>query len=220
MKRRIFALFITAISLLTSCQKGPSLRSDIAKFIASFSLKDARAVYLEAGSFRTDLEGDVYVEERYDFNIKDLSIVSYSYSKKTYRSGVLSEEVIAYTEKVEDKYIYHYSGYEDVTYTAVSIVNNLVTKFFYTASLDEIHQGGMYVGDTLKSVLNQIQDCVSIDEENDLLIYNKPSTIQDTPLEFEQTMVVDSLGMLVSNDAVSTNGTTTRTTHIEVYNVL
>ena len=95
MKRRIIALFLCAIPLLTSCRKTPSLRSDIAQFVASFSLNEARKTYLESGYERVDIsyEQDKTIRaiETLDFNIKDLENISYSYSYKVYE--ILCEKV-------------------------------------------------------------------------------------------------------------------------------
>ena len=222
MKRRIIALSLTAICLLTSCKKVPSLRSDIAKFVASFSLNEARKVYLESGYYRQDIsyekEKTVRAYKSLVFNIKDLANISYSYSYRIYDDTVLRTESWCYVEKENDHYLVYETDKQTVAKTAEEVVKQYVSNFFFTASLEDVHQGGMYVGDTLLSVINEIQDCVTIDEENKLLVYDKPSTIKDTPLEFDQHMVVDELGMLVSSEANSTNGDVTMKTIITVFN--
>ena len=224
MKRRIIALFLCAIPLLTSCQKTPSLRSDIAQFVASFSLNEARKTYLESGYERVDIsyEQDKIVTaiKKLDFNIKDLENITYSYSYKVYDDDTLRRENYCYVEKENDHYLVYESDKQTVSRNAEEVVKQYVSNFFFTTSIEEVHSGAMYMGDTRLSVLPSIQDCVTIDEINKLLVYNKPSTIKDTPLEFEQYMVVDEFGMLISDERHLTNGNVDMDIIISVYNNL
>ena len=86
MNRRIIALPIVAISLLSSCSNVPDLRSDIAEFITSFSYDESTKVYLDCGYVREDISHEktgevITVEESISINVKNKDNLVYDRDK-------------------------------------------------------------------------------------------------------------------------------------------
>ena len=225
MKRSTIILPLVMISLLTGCKETRHLRSDIKKFIASFSLNEARKVYLDAGYTRVDISNEnnqiLKNIETLTFNIKDLENISYDYSIQRYVNDVLDEDncVHSYVHKEEDGY-YYTNGPSTSKISKESIVNNLVTTFFYRNEVQDVHSNGMYSGDTIKNLIYDLQNYVTIDQENNLFIYDMPwGEKKDAKgYNFEEYWVVNSLGMTESCYINQSNGIVSMETNITVYN--
>lgn len=225
MKRSIIVLPLVMISLLTGCRDNRHLRSDIKQFIASFSLNEARKIYLDAGYTRTDVseENDQIITniESISFNIKDLENISYDYEVKRYVDGELDEEHSRHNYVIKDMGEYYYSnGTTSPRITAERIINNYVTTFFYRDEVQGVHSNGMYSGDTIKNLIYDLQKYVTIDQENELFIYDVPwGDKKDAKgYDFEEHWVVNKLGMTDSCYIKQTNGIVSMETTISVYN--
>ena len=216
MKRRYIALLIPTISLLTSCMKSP-LRSDIIEFIASFSIELAMQNYTHATYTREDIsiENDVtsIIVKKMTINRDDLA---YDYIEKTHEEDKETSSVHRYIEKREEKYFYITESEE--TERSKEQVNDLINNFFYTSSKEGIYTGGMFMGDAFREILPDIQDLVTIDSENKLLVYSYVNTMKDDNKEvvITQTVTLDEYGMLVKEDLEKTSDLGIFKTHIEV----
>ena len=225
MKRSIIVLPLVMISLLTGCKETRHLRSDIKQFIASFSLNEARKIYLDAGYTREDISFEngqkIKNIETLTFNIKDLENISYDYQNLRYVNDVLDEDrsVHNYVYKELGEY-YYTNGTSSNRITKEKIVNNYVTTFFYRNEVEGVHSNGMYSGDTIKNLIYDLQKFVTIDQENNLFIYDMPwGEKKDVDgYDFEERWVVNSLGMTDSCYIFQSNGKVSMQTNITVYN--
>lgn len=225
MRPKVFTLSLAVISLLIGCQQSRTLRSDIKKFIASFSVTEARKVYLEAGYTTTIISTDqaetVKQIESIDFNIKDTSNITFDHKKMKYVNDVLTTESHQYVSKTIDGYFY-IDGDKSTATNADKIIRDYVSLFFYKDTLDEkVHSGGMYVGDWVKEVIYDMQKYVTIDKENEEFIYDMPFSVKKDAegFDFEELMVLDKYGIVKSCHINATNGIVTRDTTISVYNI-
>ena len=208
--RRKYIAFIGAILLLTSCGER-KLRSDIDKFITSFSLQDAVASYLEAGyeSVRTQTGGEVETKEEIflSFNVKDASHPQYKKETKKYENNVLKSDVVEEIKEDDSGFIFAITDREDMRYT-LEECHDVIKTFFYKESLFDgtYNVQGMYYGDYLKQVAPGLQDYVTIDEENQLYImeYSKDEKINGYNAHVEQKYSVNKLGMLEKNHFIVT----------------
>lgn len=220
MKRRILPFTLLAVSLL-SCNQ-VQLRSDISDFIASFSLVSSLEKYRDSRYLLTitSVEGSdtIYQEDNFSFNVKDDENITYKFSSVKKKNGEVLSSINEEIKKSGDEYYYYKNDEDPIEKTVSEIKNDYIKKFFYKDSSLDIYTQGMYIADWLKSVIVDIQDCVTIDQEKHQLTYNKPRELKDNELDFEEIMVVDSLGMIVTTDIVLYHPQATRTTHIEVYN--
>lgn len=220
MKRRILPFTLLAVSLL-SCNQ-VQLRSDISDFIASFSLVSSLEKYRESRYLLTitSVEGSdtIYQEDNFSFNVKDDENITYKFTSVKKKNGEVLSSINEEIKKSGDEYYYYKNDEDPIEKTVSEIKNDYIKKFFYKDSSLDIYTQGMYIADWLKSVIVDIQDCVTINQEKHQLTYNKPRELKDNELDFEEIMVVDSLGMIVTTDIVLYHPQATRTTHIEVYN--
>ena len=220
MKRRILPFTLLAVSLL-SCNQ-VQLRSDISDFIASFSLVSSLEKYRESRYLLTitSVEGSdtIYQEDNFSFNVKDDENITYKFTSVKKKNGEVLSSINEEIKKSGDEYYYYKNDEDPIEKTVSEIKNDYIKKFFYKDSSLDIYTQGMYIADWLKSVIVNIQDCVTIDQEKHQLTYNKPRELKDNELDFEEIMFVDSLGMIVTTDIVLYHPQATRTTHIEVYN--
>lgn len=220
MKRRILPFTLLAVSLL-SCNQ-VQLRSDISDFIASFSLVSSLEKYRESRYLLTitSVEGSdtIYQEDNFSFNVKDDENITYKFTSVKKKNGEVLSSINEEIKKSGDEYYYYKNDEDPIEKTVSEIKNDYIKKFFYKNSSLDIYTQGMYIADWLKSVIVDIQDCVTINQEKRQLTYNKPRELKDNELDFEEIMVVDSLGMIVTTDIVLYHPQATRTTHIEVYN--
>lgn len=224
MRRRLFTPLLAVISLLTSCNNRP-LRSDIAQFIASFSIVESRKNYQESGYERQDIsiekDGTIRVIETVDFNIKNLENIVYEYHYDKYQDSSLIESHYRHVVKENNQYFY-IDDDEKVAKTSEEIISQHVTSFFYKTSYQELYYLGMYAGDYMNDIINDVQDYVSIDNENHVLIYDVTSDEKEesSGLTYEETWIIDMYGMTKSCNIHSTNGIVDMTTTILVYNVI
>lgn len=226
MKKRLIILPLVMISLLTSCRQNKMIRSDIKQFIASFSLSDARATYLDAGYTSTlishDADGKITkIIEKISFNIKDLENIAFDHDYKHYEDDVLKEgeSFHRYVYKDDGKYYYNNNG-SVAEIAQNTIINTHVTKFFYQIDLEGIHSRGMYIADTIYTYIYDMQDYVTIDFEAKTFTYDMPWGVKKDAegFDFEEVLVVDELGVVKSCELTASNGITTIEKSILVYN--
>ena len=219
MKRRFITILIPVISLLTSCARN-NLRSDIIDFIASFSVDLAIENYPAASYSREDISMENGVTSKVlttmSIDRKDSDNLAYDFTKITLENEVEKSSLHRYTEKNNEKYFY-ISEDGSVEKTAEQI-NTMLNDFFYTSSTEGIYTGGMFMGDAFREILPDIQDLVTIDSENKLLVYSYVNLMKDENKEvkIEQTVTLDQYGMLVKEDMKKTSDLGTFETHIEV----
>ena len=219
MKRRFVALTLTAISLLSSCAKN-NLRSDIVNFIASFSIELALQNYPKGSYVREDisLENEVTHKEITSMKMsrEDDQNLVYDYFKITYEGEEIKSSFHKYISKEEEKYFY-FEGEQKIE-KSVELVRNLTLEFFYTSSTEGIYTGGMFMGDAFREILPDIQDNVTIDSENKLLVYSYVNHMveENKEVTISQTMILDEYGMLVKDDLVKESNLSRFETHIEV----
>ncbi len=212
-----------AISLLTSCTQERYLRSDIKKFIASFSIEKSQQTYLECSYTRADTEtvGEDITEvtETKSINVKDSNNFQYDYTKIKKENGVVTTNIHQYLEKNNEKYFF-VSG-EEKSEKSLSEVATIVNSFFYTSSSEGIYIGGMFVGDTLRDIIYDIQDNVTIDSENKLLVYSYERIMKEgnETVTISQDYRANELGMLVSSNMTKVSSKSTFTTVITVENI-
>ena len=219
MKRRFITILIPVISLLTSCARN-NLRSDIIDFIASFSVDLAMEHYPVGSYKRVDIsiENNVtskVVTEMSMSRVNDDNL-AYDFSKITYEGEVEKSNIHRYIEKNNEKYFY--VSEDGKVEKNIEQVKALTLEFFYTSSTEGIYTGGMFMGDAFREILPDIQDNVTIDSENKLLVYSytKVMTDENKQVTIEQTVSLDEYGMLVKDDLVKTSELCKFETHIEV----
>ena len=219
MKRRFAAVLIAVISLLTSCGKN-NLRSDITKFIASFSITNAVENYPKGSYERVDISeenGSIFkVVTTLKMNRENAENLVYDSLKISYENDVQTTCIHHFVERKEDKYFY-LDGVSEVEKSSEEVIS-LTNEFFYTSSTEGIYTGGMFMGDAFREILPNIQDNVTIDSENKLLVYSYVNHMKEKNKEvtITQTMVIDEYGMLVKDDMVKVSEQGKFETHIVV----
>ena len=219
MKRRFITILIPVISLLTSCGKN-NLRSDIIEFIASFSIDLAIQNYPAASYSREDISVENGVTSKIvttmSIDRKNSDNLTYDFSKITTENDIEKSNLHRYVEKNDEKYFY--VSEDGKVEKTKEQVNTLLNDFFYTSSTEGIYTGGMFLGDAFREILPDIQDLVTIDNENKLLVYSYVNLMTDENKEvkIEQTVTLDQYGMLVKEDMKKTSDLGTFETHIEV----
>lgn len=219
MKRRFITILIPVISLLTACARN-NVRSDIQEFIASFSIDLAVTNYPTASYTREDIS----IENNVTYKViktmmvdrKNQDNLLYDFTSLTYEDNVEKSSIHRYVEKNNEKYFYITEN--DSLEKSSEQVNNLINTFFYTSSTEGIYTGGMFIGDAFREILPDIQDLVTIDSENKLLVYSYVNTMKDDNKEvvITQTVTLDEYGMLVKEDLEKTSDLGIFKTHIEV----
>ena len=223
MKRTVIAMCLSAISLLTSCN-GHTLRSDIAKFIASFSLNDAIQAYLEGGYTSTkveDVEGkETKTVETFSFNVKDVNKPEYSKTVKVYEDDSLTSDVREELVIRDEKYYLQKTGQADIEIT-LQDCHSYVEKFFYKETMFDgtYHVQGMYYGDYINQSAEYFQNYITIDQDKNLYIFeaNVEGVVDGKDTKQYEKYVVNSWGMLDNLNSIMKNGTNSITQSIEVY---
>ena len=223
MKLRKLFVVISTVSLLASCSQN-NLRSDIAEFIASFSLEDSIKAYLEAGYIETKIatENDTVTKTvlKFDFNVKDALHPQYKKVTSTFINENLENKKLEEIKEENEKFYFYKTGEETSLYS-LEQVHSLVEKFFYQkVELETIHLYGMYYGDYIKQSVTTLQSLVTIDTERDLYCYAASRTyLNDKNIKVfeEQSYEVNRLGMLTKNDLVRSTDSLSVVTHIETY---
>ena len=222
MKRRFITIIIPVISLLSACAKN-SLRSDIQEFIASFSIDSAVVNYPSARYVREDISTENNVTSKVvitmAINRQNQEDLAYDYTKITYEDNVEKSNVHRYVEKNNEKYFY--VAEDGSSERTKEQVNGLIDTFFYTSSKEGIYTGGMFMGDAFREIIPDIQDLVTIDSENKLLVYSYVNVMRDQEKEvtINLNVTLDQYGMLVKEDMQKTSDLGVYETHIEVKKV-
>ena len=219
MKRRFITVLFAVISLLTSCGK-KQLRSDIAKFIASFSIVSAQQNYPKGSYVRLDISEEngliSKVETTLRMNRENDENLEYDYQKITYENDVEKSRIHNYVSRQEGKY-FLLDGDEKIE-KSTEEVKYLTVKFFFTSSSEGIYTGGMFMGDAFREILPDIQDNVTIDSKNKLLVYSYVNEMKEKNkvVTITQTILIDEYGMLVKDDMVKVSDQGKFETHIVV----
>ena len=218
-KKRFLILSLLPLLSLTACQK-KELRSDIAEFISHFSLSEAKETYKEAGynsvQVISDSEGVTRVEKKLDFNIKNESNISYSYSYRKYKNEELSSSSNVTIETIDSKYIYTVDS--EAKEIDINEAKKVIDVFFYEYEEYEYHNYGVYYGDIVIDQAYDFQNYITIDEnkESCKIEYQMSITKEYT---VNQKVIVDKSGMLKSNEFALTknDGSDSSTQTIIVY---
>ena len=219
MKRRFITILIPVISLLTSCTRN-NLRSDIIEFIASFSIDLAVANYPAASYSREDIsiENNVTSKVIIEMSMSRLNEenLAYDFSKITFEGEIEKSHIHRYIEKNNEKYFY--VSEDGKVEKTTDQVKALTLEFFYTSSTEGIYTGGMFMGDAFREILPDIQDNVTIDSENKLLVYSYVNHMKEDNKEvtITQNLSLDEYGMLVKDDLKKESDLGIFETHIEV----
>ena len=223
MKVRNASLALVALALLTSCKK-VQIRSDIANFIASFSLEDSVKAYLEGGYDQVSITtiGNEVTKEiiHFSFNVKDNTKPEYQKSVTTYKNDVLEKEVKEEIIIIDNKY-YFIDENGQVEYT-LEDCHKKVEKFFYEEESFEgtYHSRGMYRGDYIKQGIEYFQPYATVSEDQSLLTFDiKEESFDENGFKYTLNSVysVNTLGMLVEQNVTGVKEGTTKTLNLKVY---
>ena len=206
MKRRTFAtIIILAMTLLTSCNK-KEIRSDIAEFIASFSVESAVEAYKKVEMNKTvtvDNLGDKTLTlETITFDVTNPQIPIYHSHSETFKNDVLSEINDTYF-KVENERYFIVINEVEYEYT-IEKCHDIIRQFFYKRVILDgtYHEPGYYYGDMVKGSILEYQDHMEIDTEKHTLnfsyCYNQKAGTGENVRRCSN-FVVDELGMLNYN---------------------
>ena len=213
-KKKIIGLTILPILLLSSCGQQRPLRSDIAEFIASFSLEESTKEYVEAGYTSLEesfIDGVNYkIIENLDFNVRDDTSISYEYTYKEYEEETITENKYIEIKTVDNEYYYVDESTTEKSITKAEIMK-LVLAFFYKVDDYDFHNYGCYYGDIVRENAGVYQDYTTIDKENELYILDYEILDERVNATIKQHLTVNPLGMLVDNSVlVSTNNNYSR----------
>ena len=211
MKRRTIAsIFILAMTLLSSCNK-KEIRSDIAEFIASFSVESAVEAYKKVEMTKTikvDNLGDkTYTLETINFDVSDPYNPIYHDHSETYKNDVLSETNDTYF-KIENEEYFIVINKVEYEYT-LEKCHDIIRLFFYKRVILDgtYHEPGYYYGDMIKGSIYEYQKYMEINSENNTLkfnyCYNQRAGTGEN-VKRCSTFIVDDLGMLNYNLASDT----------------
>lgn len=220
-------LSLIFVGLLTSCNK-VTLRSDIAKFIASFSLENSILEYQEAGYLKVTTAVDnfqtIVITEKFDFNSKDVNHPEYKKEVIRKVNDVTESDLVEYlTDNFDGTFTFHKSDDTIETYSLLQ-AHQLIEKFFYTkVELDgKYHSGGMYYGDALNNTAKSLQNGITIDQENQILkldVTQKGYIEEGILVDARIIYNVNSLGMILTNNIIMQNDNIKVTTDLSTYKI-
>ena len=195
------------LSALCACHTKPELRKDIKEFISQFSLNAAMEQYVTGGYTSTKVTATTKEVISLEFSRVDAEHPTYKETTTIYENDVETSKVEVEVVENEDGLFLSTNG--ELQATTLKKVNNLITKFFYKqVDLDgTYHTQGCYYGDYLKEVAPVLQKYVTIDQEQELYIYEYEATVNN--VECHQKYLVNKWGMLVENHVTSKNNTQT-----------
>lgn len=218
MKRKIFAISLVAVSLLTSCGRR-QLRGDIANYIASFSYERSLETYQEAKYNKETIKVENGVNtrttEEFYFNKKDANNLQYHKYQKIYENDILTHEYNEDIIKRSEEY-YFVKDEVEVLKTSSECLD-IMNKFFYTteSSIDS-KAYGMYYGDLIYEIIYDVQDFVSIEE--DKYVYRVVQYLNNNGQTgfIKISYTVNNFGMLESYHYEGETGENTINTTINV----
>ena len=142
--------------------------------------------------------------------------LAYDFSKITFEGEIEKSHIHRYIEKNNEKYFY--VSEDGKVEKTTDQVKALTLEFFYTSSTEGIYTGGMFMGDAFREILPDIQDNVTIDSENKLLVYSYVNHMKEDNKEvtITQNLSLDEYGMLVKDDLKKESDLGIFETHIEV----
>lgn len=211
------------VALLTSCKR-VNIRSDIANFIASFSLEESVRNYLEGGYTQTSIttEGEIVTKEiiEFSFNVKEATLPEYKKIKTTYINEELSKEEKEELIIKDDKY-YLLDADGEHEYT-LEQCHDKVKKFFYEQESFEgtYHSGGMYRGDYILQGIEYFQPYATISEDEKLLTFDISEEAFDgegQKYTLNSVYSVNKLGMLTEQNVIGNKDGLHKTLHLVVY---
>lgn len=207
--------------LLTSCNK-KEIRSDIAEFIASFSVEAAVEAYKKTEFNKTQTvnkDGDKTVTiETINFDVTDPYNPQYHRETLKYVNDVLTESTDQYIKHENDQF---FMVINEVEYDYdLEKCHDLIRQFFYKNTYIDgtYHTDGYYYGDIVKGSIEDTQEFMTVDEETELLTFSycKNSTVQGEEVRECSTFKVDKLGMLTYNLASAITPTKSAVTEIVI----
>ena len=200
-------LSILAVVTLVSCNTTPKLREDIKEFISQFSLEAAVSEYVSGGysSTTTTTIGDTITTETV---VMDYSLVNSdhpTYLETTTKNGATTNTV----EFVENEEGCFLSVNGVLEPSSINECKQLITNFFYTEiEYGTYHAYGYYYGDFVSDSAPWVQKYVTIDQDNQLYIFEYSVTFKDDDgVDTTQTQKysVNRFGMLVENHVLTEN---------------
>ena len=209
------------MTLLTSCNK-KEIRSDIAEFIASFSVEEAVESYKKTEMNKTQTvlkDGEKTVTiETINFDVTDPYDPQYHHHSDKYVNDVLTESVDQYLKHENDAY---FGVINEVEYEYdLEKCHDLIRQFFYKNTyLDgTYHADGYYYGDIVKGSIEDYQNYITIDEEKQNLTFSHCQNQTQNGMDVRRcsTFVVDALGMLNYNLATTSAGQNEARTEITI----
>ena len=218
-----FILPLVLLASLTSCSVKPELRKDIKAFIANFSLEESVKEYQTGGYIQTTVEvGEKSTTKEIvemSYSLIDSEHPTYQETTTKYVNDKLKSTVeVVFVQNESGCYI---STNGELKESSVKECKKLITKFFYKqTSVDgQYHTQGWYYGDYLKEVAPVLQKYVTIDQEQELYIYEYTVTEKKSGVEtkIHQNYKVNKLGMLEENHYSMENETKTKTIDIIVH---
>lgn len=222
MKKFLFPVIL--LTALSSCSTKPELRSDIKEFISKFSLKEAMDAYKSGGYtylVEDNIEGKKSVTRiEMEFSYLDANHPTYSKITTNYEDDVqTSKEEVEFVE-MDEKYYISTNG--ELKESSLEECGELIKNFFYekTQIEGEYHTQGMYYGDYIKQIAPVVQNRITIDQENELYLYEyEVEAIQDGVIvNYTQNYSVNKIGMLVENHAIAQSVKETKKTDVYVHN--
>ena len=225
--KRFISTVLTCVSLLAlgACNKQIKLREDIADFIENFSLTQAVEAYKKVEMIKEIYTNDNGViglkRETITFDVNEVTHPEYRYETKEYEGETLvktSEEYLLYEEET----IYLMHGGEKREYT-LEQAHALIQNFFYKKTyLDgTYHTDGYYYGDIISRSAVDYQRYITIDVENELLLFKGQSQnkANNETVTRSSELVIDKLGMLIKNVAIAKSDTKESKTEINIKNI-
>lgn len=198
------------MTLLSSCNK-KEIRSDIAEFIASFSVESAVEAYKKvemSKTTRVDNLGDkTLTTETISFDVTDPYKPIYHDHSETYRNDVLDKTNDTYFKIENEQY---FVIIDDVEYEyTLEKCHDLIRQFFYKRVILDgtYHEPGYYYGDMVKGSIYEYQNHMEIDQEKKSLTFSycynqKAGSGED--VKRCSKFILDEFGMLNYNLASDT----------------
>ena len=221
MKKILLPLLV--ILTLTGCHTKPELRKDIADFISKFSLKESMDAYKSGGYtylVEDNIEGKKSVTRiEMEFSYLDANHPTYSKITTNYENDVqTSKEEVEFVE-MDEKYYISTNG--ELKESSLDECSKLIENFFFlkTQVDGEYHTQGMYYGDYIKQIAPVVQNRITIDQENELYLYEyEVEAVQDGVIvNYTQNYSVNKIGMLVENHAIAQSVKETKKTDVYVH---
>ena len=220
MKRRLFTtILILVTTLLNSCNQ-KEIRSDIAEFIASFSVEEAVEAYkktkMEKVQNIDDGENITKITQTIVFDVSDANNPLYESVTKTYVNEELTTTSSLFLKQENGNYYIVLNGQESLS--TLEKNHEIVREFFYKdVYLDgTYHEGGYYYGDMIRGSIEDYQNFITVDNENATLTFSRcvNQTSNGVDVKRCSRFILDNLGMMLYNLASAEGDNKLSTTEI------